>query len=165
VVWGCDPASSLSSSFNDIVNALGKGTKLIVIDPIKSELAEKADLWLQVRPGTDLALALSMINVIVTEELYDKEFVRNWTIGFGELKGHVQDYSPDTVAEITWLDKEQIIQAARVYASNKPACIQWGNGIETNVNSIQTCRAISILRALTGNLGIPGGFKGIYVSR
>ena len=157
VVWGCDPASSLSSSFNDIVNALGKGTKLIVIDPIKSQLAEKADLWLQLRPGTDLALALSMINVIVSEESYDKEFVRNWTAGFGELKGHAQDYSPGTVAEITWLDKEKIIQAARIYASNKPACIQWGNGIETNVNSIQTCRAIAILRALTGNLGIPGG--------
>jgi len=157
VVWGCDPASSLSCSYNDIIIALEEGAKLIVIDPIKSQLAERADLWLQLRPGTDLALALSMLNVIITEELYDKEFVRNWTVGFEELKRHVQDYSPDTVTGITWLDKEGIIQAARVYASTKPACIQWGNGIETNTNSIQTSRGIAILRAITGNLGIPGG--------
>jgi anaerobic selenocysteine-containing dehydrogenase len=120
-------------------------------------LAEKADLWIQLRPGTDLAFALGMIHVMVREDWVDHEFIDHWTTGYPELKKHGEDYSPERVSEITWVPSEKVIQAARLYALNKPACIQWGNGVETNVNSLQTHRGIAILRAISGNLGIPGG--------
>ena len=98
-----------------------------------------------------------MINVIVNEGLYDKAFVDNWTVGFEKLRQHVQDYTPQKVEQITWVPAEQIIKAARIYATTKPACIQDGNAIDDDINSVQTERAISILRTITGNLGIPGG--------
>ncbi|MBW2138330.1 MAG: molybdopterin-dependent oxidoreductase, partial [Deltaproteobacteria bacterium] len=157
VVWGCDPSATNIPLYHEILGAVDKAAKLIVIDPVKTPLAERADLWLRLRPGTDLALALGMIHVIIEEEIYDRDFVRDWTVGFEELGRHVKDYDPQRVADITWLDQEQIIQAARVYASSRPAGIHWGNGLDTNINSIQNSRAICILRAITGNLGIPGG--------
>jgi len=157
VVWGCDPSATNIPLYHEILGAVDKGARLIVIDPVKTPLAERADLWLRLRPGTDLALALGMIHVITEGEIYDGDFVRDWTVGFEELGRHVKDYDPQRVAEITWLDQEQIIQAARVYASSRPAGIHWGNGLDTNINSIQNSRAICILRAITGNLGIPGG--------
>ena len=157
IVWGCDPESSHHYVYNDIIEAVEKGAKLIVIDPVKTKLAERAELWLRLRPGTDLALALSMINIIISESIYDKKFVDKWTVGFKELKRHVLEYPPETVEEVTWVDKEKITQAARLYALHGPACIHWGNGLDTNINSIQCSRSIAILRAITGNLGIPGG--------
>jgi len=157
VVWGKNMAETLHHAHQRAVQAVEDGAKLMVIDPREIDLVAKADLWLQPRPGSDLALALGMINVIINEELYDKAFVENWTVGFDQLKTHVQDYPPEKVEEITWLPAETIKKAARFYALNKPACIQWGNAIDHGVNSFQTARAISIMRAITGNLGIPGG--------
>src|SRR4030042_354606 len=95
--------------------------------------------------------------VIISEELFDKNFVENWTEGFDQLKKHIQDYSPEKVAEITWVPADKIRELARFYATNKPACIAWGNGIDNNINNFQCARAISILRAITGNVGSPGG--------
>ena len=157
VVWGSNSAETSIGWHQKIIRALDRGSRLIVIDPANIELASRADLWLKPRPGSDLALALGMINVIVNEELFDKAFVDNWTVGFDELKAHVQDYPPEKVEDITWVSAEAIREVARFYATNKPACIQWGNGLEHNVNSFQTARAISIMRAITGNLGVPGG--------
>ncbi|MFC1593009.1 molybdopterin-dependent oxidoreductase [Candidatus Omnitrophota bacterium] len=157
ITWGYNMAETRTGEYRQTVQALDRGTKLIVIDPRKIKLAERADLWLQVRPGSDLALALGMINVIVNEGLFDKYFVDNWTVGFDELKTRVEDYPPEKVAEITWVPAAKIREAARFYATNKPACIQMGNALEQNINSFQAGRAISILRAITGNLGIPGG--------
>lgn len=157
VIWGSDVSETRPFEWDRTIQALNRGTKLIVIDPRKTELATKADFWLQLRPGSDLALALAMINIIINEDLFDKAFVDSWTVGFDELKADVQNYPPDKMKEITWVDAETIRDAARFYAINKPACVQWGNAIEHNTNSFQTARAISILRAITGNLGIPGG--------
>jgi anaerobic selenocysteine-containing dehydrogenase len=157
LVWGANMAATRIGEHKRTVQALGKGAKLVVIDPRRTNLAARAEMWLQVRPGADLALALGMIHAIIDEGLFDRAFVDNWTAGFDELEAHVQDYPPESVAEITWLSAETIREAARFYATNKPACIQWGNAIEHNVNSFQTARAISILRAITGNLGVPGG--------
>jgi len=157
VVWGKNMAETLHHAYSRALRAIDRGSKLMVIDPRRIDLAAKADLWVQLRPGADLALALGMINVIVNEELFDKAFVKQWTVGFDELKIHVQDYTPERVTDITWVPAEMIKQAARFYGANKPACIQWGNAIDHGVNSFQTARAISILRAITGNLGIPGG--------
>lgn len=157
VVWAANLAETRIGEYLEFCKAVKKGAKVVVIDPRRTALAQKADLWLQPRPGSDLALALGFINVIIDENLYDVDFVENWIIGFDKLKTHVQDYPPENVAETTWVPAEAIREAARTYATNSPACIQLGNPIDHNVNSFQTARAISILRAITGNLGRPGG--------
>lgn len=157
VVWGANPEATHITEYEEILNTIKRGTKLIVIDPTQTELSKKADLWIQLRPGTDLALAMGIINVIINENIYDANFVDKWTFGFDKLKTHVQDFPLDKVKEITWVPKEQIIKAARLYSMERPGCILWGNGIETTINSLQACRAVAILRSITGNLGIPGG--------
>ena len=157
VLWGSNPEATHFTDYEEILKARKAGTKLIVIDPLETELARTADLWLKPRPGTDLALALAWMQVMVTEGLYDPDFVAAWTIGFERLKKHLQDYSPEQMAAVTWVPADQIKAAARLYTTHRPACIGWGNGIETTINSFQTCRAVAMLRALSGNLGIPGG--------
>jgi len=157
VLWGKNPSQTLYHVHLRAVKAVERGAKLMIINPMKIWGADKADLWLKPRPSSDLTLALGMINVIINEGIYDKTFVEQWTTGFDELKAHVQDYTPARVADITWVPAGVIKQAARLYATDKPACIQWGNGIDSGVNSFQNARALCILRAITGNLEIPGG--------
>lgn len=157
VLWAVNTEISDHPGYIRMERALSQGSKLIVIDPRKTNFAKKADIWLQPRPGTDLALALAMINVIVQERLYDESFVSNWTIGFDKLKNHVQDYILEWAEEITWVPARKIKEAIRMYAMTKPAIIRDGNGFEESINSVQTARAIAILRTITGNLGIPGG--------
>lgn len=157
IVWGHNPAETNLPKNMRIAQALDSGTKLIVVDPRAIDLARRADLWLRLRPGSDLALALGMIHVIINKGLCNKAFVDKWTVGFDELRGHIQDYPPEKVAELTWIPANKIREAAMFYAQNKPACIEQGNATEHNINSVQTARALSILRAITGNLGIPGG--------
>jgi anaerobic selenocysteine-containing dehydrogenase len=137
--------------------ALDRGAKLITIDPRRTLLASRADLWLRPRPGSDLALALGMLKVIVEEKLYDERFVQDWTVGFEELKVLLQEYPLPRVSTLTWIAEDQIAAAARLYAGTRPACIQWGNALEHNINSVQTARALMILKAVTGNLDAPGG--------
>ncbi|MCL6495003.1 MAG: molybdopterin-dependent oxidoreductase, partial [Ignavibacterium sp.] len=134
-----------------------KGANLIVIDPRKTPLAAQADLWLRVKPGTDLALALGILKIIIEEDLVDREFVEKWTIGYQELKENLKNYSLAEISKITWIPEEEIKEAARLYGLTKPACIQWGNALEHTVNSVQCARALVILAALTGNLDRPGG--------
>ncbi len=157
VLWGMNPLYTRIGEYRQVKEALTQGTKLIVIDPRKTELAEQAEIWLRVRPGTDLALALAMLQVIVEENLYDHPFVEQWTVGFEELKDHVRGYAPEWAAEITWIPAERIREAARLYATQKPACIEAGNGLDQGVNSFQNARALDLLRSITGNLGKPGG--------
>ncbi|MFC1964414.1 molybdopterin-dependent oxidoreductase [Chloroflexota bacterium] len=157
MVWGANTADTRIGEYLETVKALDRGTRLVVIDSREIKLAGRADLWIKVRPGSDLALALGMINVIINEGLIDKAFVDDWTVGFDQLKAHVQDYSPERVEEITWVPADKVREVARFYALNKPACIQWGNALEHNVNGFQAARAILILEAITGNIGVPGG--------
>lgn len=157
--WGHNPLVSgpdgeLAPS---VKRALDKGCKAIAIDPRRSETAKRCEQWLPIRPGTDAALALAMIHVIINENLHDKEFVDKWTTGFEELKAQVPSCTPDWAEKVTWVKAEDIVRAARTYALNKPAILEWGLGIEQNINSLQTVRAIAILRAITGNIDIPGG--------
>lgn len=131
---------------------------MIVIDPRRSSLAERADVWMQIRPGTDCALALGMLNVVIGEGLYSKEFVEQWTVGFDKLESHVQEYTPRKASEITWIPAEKIEEAARMYARNSPAAIGTGlGGLCQNINVFQANRAIAILASITANLDIPGG--------
>jgi anaerobic selenocysteine-containing dehydrogenase len=157
MLWAVNTAISDLPGYIRLEEAIAQGTKLIVIDPRKTNFASRADLWLQPRPGTDLALALAMINFILNEGLYDNSFVSKWTLGFDKLRQHVQGNTPTWAEKITWVPAKNIEAAARMYATTRPACIRDGNGFEGNINSVQTARAIAILRTITGNLGIPGG--------
>src|SRR4030067_473911 len=98
-----------------------------------------------------------MLHSIFLEGLYDKEFVRKWTIGFDELAERVEPFSPERMGEMTWVPAHTIRAVARTYATTKPACIQWGVGVDQNINSFQTIRAILLLSGLTGNIDVPGG--------
>ncbi len=160
LVWGCNltevGAADGMCSYQ-LTQVLNKGAKSIVIDPRRTKLAAKADHWLQIRPGTDAALALGMLHTIIKEKLYDKDFVNRWALGFTELMERVEDYSPEKVAQITWIPADVIKAAARLYATTKPACLQWGVGIDQGVNNFQTIRALLLLSGITGNIDVPGG--------
>lgn len=157
ILWGINPARTNHLLQGQINRAVKNGAKVIVVDPVANRNAKKADLWLQIKPGADPALALGMINVIIEEGLYDREFVERWTVGFERLRAHVRPYSPGKVSEMTWLPAESIIKAARLYAGGKPGRIEWGNALDQQQGSFQAARGLAILMALTGNLGIPGG--------
>lgn len=160
LVWGHNhEVTSAGSECQFLINdAIKKGSRLIVVDPRRTRLAKQAEQWLQIRPGTDDALALGMINVIINEGLYDHEFVEKWCYGFEQLRGRVQEYNPHRVAEITWIPEEQIIATARMFATTKPATLEWGAALEHTPNTTQTIRAIAILMAITGNYDVPGGW-------
>lgn len=158
LVVGGNPLASHPPRGHDLLDALRKRrARLIVVDPYRTELAERADLWLQIRPGTDAALILGMIGAIIGEGLYDDAFVQKWCHGFEPLKNRVKEYPLERVEEITGIPAEQIREASRLYATIKPATLHHRVAVEHNVNSTQTCRALAILTALTGNIDIPGG--------
>ncbi len=158
VVWGANPLASHPARGNEIVEAKRqRKAKLIVVDPRQTTLASQADVWLPIRPGTDDALALGMINIIIERELYDKEFVAKWCNGLDELRDRARAYTPERVAEITWISPDKIAEAAETYALTRPAALHHRVAIEHNVNSAQTDRALIILIALTGNIDVKGG--------
>ncbi|MFX0201658.1 MAG: molybdopterin-dependent oxidoreductase [Candidatus Hodarchaeota archaeon] len=154
---GTNLATSNPLQWRNVTKAIADGAKLIVVDPRRSECAEKADIWLQVRPGSDGALALGMLNVIVNEKIYDEQFVDEWCRGFEELKQRVQEYPVEKVEAITWVPAEDIRKAARMFAQNKPASIRNSLGALQYSNSTQTARAFTILVSITGNIDLPGG--------
>ena len=158
--WGHNPLNSGpdgETRFN-VREALDSNPRIIVVDPRETELARRAEVWLQLRPGTDDALALAFLNVIIGEHLYDAPFVERWTHGFDALREHVRTFTPEWAAPITWVAAERIRAAARLFASAKPAMLDWGCAIEHTPKCIQTIRAISMLPALTGNVDVPGGW-------
>ena len=158
--WGHNPTHSGpdgETRFN-VLEALKHKPKTIVVDPRRTELAAKADLWLRIRPGMDDALALAMLNVIIRERLFDERFVHDCTHGFEPLAAHVAPFTPEWAAPITWVPAEQIRAAARLFAQVRPAMLEWGCAIEHTPNCIQTVRALSLLPALTGNVDVPGGW-------
>ena len=132
IIWAQNPIAGCHDGFYGhwIIDCMRRGSKLIVVDPRHTWFSSRADVHLQIRPGTDGALALAMLNVIINEELYDKEFVENWCYGFDELKERVQEYDPEKVSEITWVPAELIRRAARLFASNRPSAIQWGEPVD-----------------------------------
>ena len=137
--------------------AIAGGTKIVVVDPRKTDMASVADLWIRLRPSSDGVLAMGMLKVIVEEGLYDKQFVNDWCIGFDLLKDELKNVSLKKVEEMSWVPEATVREFARLYATTKPASIQWGNGLDTCANAFPNARAIAILRAITGNLNIPGG--------
>lgn len=157
IVWGCNPQATAVPTYVQINGALAKGAKLVVIDPRETTLSKRADIWIRPKPGSDLALALGLINVIIKEGLFDSAFVAEWAVGFDELKAHVKDYTPKQVEKMTWVPADMIEDAARLYTMNRPGVIQLGNALEQTKDTFQTQRAIYILETITGNIGVPGG--------
>ena len=157
--WGHNPLVSGPDgelSF-PVKRALESGSYGIAVDPRRSETAKRCRMWLPIRPGTDCALALAMIHVIINEGIYDKEFVEKWTIGFDQLKNHVANFTPEWAEAITGVKAQDTVAAAKQYALEKPSVLEWGVSVgEQNPNSLQTVRALSLLRGLTGNIDNPG---------
>jgi anaerobic selenocysteine-containing dehydrogenase len=159
ILWGSNITSTNEEGAicSLLLKQLKNGADLVVVDPRKTVLAQKARYWLQIRPGTDSALALAFLNVIINEGIYDKDFVKNWTFGFDDLLTHVQRYTPEKMSEITWIPAQLIREAARFYARSHPAALQWGNAIEQTKQNFDTARALVCLMAVSGNLDVPGG--------
>ncbi|HXK53186.1 MAG TPA: molybdopterin-dependent oxidoreductase, partial [Hyphomicrobiales bacterium] len=158
--WGHNPVNSGPDGETrfSVRDSLAANPKIIVVDPRETYLAKKADIWLQLRPGTDDALALAMLNVLIEEKLYDAEFVEKWTHGFAELAERVRPHTPEWAEGVTWVPADKIRAAARLYAEIRPSAMEWGVAIEQTPNCIQTVRAVSLLPALTGNIDVPGGW-------
>lgn len=159
VIWGCNPAESSPPSWVRLQACQAAGAKLIVIDPRVTKSAKRADLHLAIRPRTDGALALGMIHVMIQENLYDREFVDKWCLGFDEVRTIAAEWTPQRTAEVTALDPQLIVEAARMYAQNRPARISFGVA-PTQLGEGASRSALlgrAILRAISGNLDVPGG--------
>lgn len=154
---------SRNTVMQDFASAWGRGAKVIVVDPRFSTVAAKADYWLPIKPGADTALLLAWLNVLITEELYDKAFVAEWTEGFDKLAAHVAEFTPEWAAPITDLSPDLIRETARVMAANLPrSAIIPGRHVTWYGNDTQRMRAIYIINALLGAYGREGG---IYFSK
>jgi anaerobic selenocysteine-containing dehydrogenase len=160
VVWGSNAENSAVNQGGpwSRVEAIAKGMKVIDIRPMLDPLGAKADIWIPIRPGTDCALALAILNVIIGEKLYDFDFVNEWCYGFEELAEYVKQYTPDWAAPITGISAEKITEIARMMGTIKPMGIATGNGIgdQQNDGNWETI-CINLIVAITGNLDVAGG--------
>jgi thiosulfate reductase/polysulfide reductase chain A len=158
ILWGVNPAESDNSLFWRTIKEYSRsGAPLIVVDPRRTRTADLATRWLPIRPGADCALALGLLNVIVTEKLYDRPFVDTWCHGFKALERHVAPYTPAKVEALTGLSAASIVETASLYAAHKPATLITGRGIDQiGGNSFQAHRALALLRAVTGNVDLAG---------
>ncbi len=134
-----------------------KGTKLIVVDPRKIPVTKFADVWIRQNIGSDVAWINGMMNVIISENLYDEKYVTERTVGFDELKATVEKYTPEYVEGITGIPKEQIIEAARIFASAKAASILYAMGITQHITGTDNVKSLANLAMLCGNVGVEGG--------
>lgn len=157
VIWGANPVVTSHYHGEVLKKAKNEGVKIMVVDPRKSPTSKFASLVCQLRPGTDGALALGCLNIIINEGLFDRDFVEKWTTGFDRLQEHVHQYTPKKVSEITSVPVDTIREFARTYATSKPAAIYQGLALDGHSNGVNNIRAIACLIALTGNLDIPGG--------
>ncbi len=159
VIWGANPATdSPPLAHHQIVQAAANGARVVAIDPRRTETAREVDAqWLAIRPGTDGALALAMIQVLLEEEIYDESFAEQWTVGFEELGRFVQHYRPEVVETITGIAADDIRQLARALASARGACPVMYTGLEYSDSGVQAIRAVFTLWALAGQLDVPGG--------
>src|SRR5437762_8532608 len=140
-----------------IVEAQRNGAKLVVIDPYRTRTAECADWYLPINPGTDVALALAMMHIIINENLYDADYVSKYTLGFEQLKQRVQEYPPVRVAQLTGISAADIEKLAREYATMRPAVIRVNYGVQRAQNGGMAVRAITMLPCITGSWKEVGG--------
>ena len=156
IVIGANPTVNHPVAATWIKNAIKNGTKLVVCDPRRSDLARSAHRYLQFKPDTDVALLNAMMHVIVNEGLVNKEFIASRTIGYEELEKNVEGYSPELMAPICGIDAEDIRYVARLYATSKASMILWGMGISQHIHGTDNARCLIALALMTGQIGRPG---------
>ena len=157
LLWGHNPAETNIHQWRLILEAQEKGATLAVVDPRSTDSTDAADVHLQPRPGTDGALALGMAQVIVAEGLHDADFLRDHALGVEPYLECISAFPLERTSEITGLETEEIRTLARAYARGKPALLVAGFGLQRHRHAGQAMRAVALLPALTGKLGIPGG--------
>jgi cysteine desulfurase NifS len=159
VVWGTNPATdSPPADMQRLEAAARRGARIVEIDPRRTETAIRVNAqWIPIRPGTDGALALSMIEVMIDEDLYDEDFADNWCYGFDELKTYVQHFQPEVVQNITWVPADTIRDLARSICKASGASLLMYTGLEYSNSGVQSARAVLTLFALANQLDVPGG--------
>lgn len=159
LVWGENPTTdSAPINLGRLQKARRRGAEIVVIDHRRSETAQATHAeWLGIRPGSDGALTLALMHVLIKEDLYDHDFVENWTHGFAELREYVRDFSPERVAQITWIPAEKIVWLARKIAAAQGCAILTYTGLEYSNSGVQAIRAVWTLQAIAGHLDVPGG--------
>ncbi len=158
LVWSSNPFHANTPAAGHLMDALDRGVKLVVVDPRRTQLAARADVHLQLRPGTDGALALGVAHVILEEGLHDAEFCAAHTKGFAEYRAYVRQFDPERVEGITGVPAEKIRAAARLYATTRPAALMFSAApVVHHANGVQNARAVYALIGLTGNFDVAGG--------
>lgn len=159
IIWGHNPQNANADGFfgHWVTDIMKRGTKLIVIDPQLTWIAARADYWLRIRPGSDGALVMAMLKVMIDEDLYDHEFCDRWVNGMPELIERMKECDFDEMVERCWGDGEKIKEATRFYAKSKPAAIQWGLALDQFTGGQQAAHGVMSLWIITGNLDVPGG--------
>lgn len=164
ILWGSNPRSAHPRFAKDIEEARKKGAKLVVIDPVENNLAKEADLYIQIRPGSDGALALGLMNLLLEKNAYDKNLAEQHSVGFEELKEYAKNFSLLETEISTWVPEDKVLELAAIYENSSRICSSIGVGIEHQTNGVQSIRAICSLNTLTGNLDIIGGNKVVGAS-
>ena len=157
IVWGMNMVSTNLHAWPFVLEARSKGAKIVVIDPFKSRTAKQADWHIAIKPGTDAALALGMMNVIIQEGLVDYDYVEKYTLGYEELKARAAEFPVERVSEITGIPAADIVKLAREYATTPPAAIREGVAVERCPGGGDAVRAITCLPALIGAWRHVGG--------
>lgn len=157
IFWGINAVSTNMHQVTIAQAARKKGAKIVVIDVHKNQTGRMADWFIPILPGTDGALALGIMHVLFSENLVDEEFLKEFTVGYQELREHVVQYDPETVSNITGVSAADIYKLARMYGSTSPSFIRIGNGFQHHDNGGMNTRTIACLPALTGQWLIKGG--------
>ncbi len=157
VIWACNSVSTNLHHWHVVKEAQKAGAKVVVIDTYRSRTAKEADWHVAPKPGTDGALAMALINVIIEEDLCDRDYVDNYTLGFEELAARARQRTPEWAADITGIAADEIRALARAYATTQPAAIRIGVALERHHGGGQTIRAVCCLPALTGAWRAVGG--------
>ncbi len=157
-VWGTNPSWSRPTMMKSLIRAKAAGTKYFIVDPRKTPMVRVLDgEHLPLRPGTDGALALGMINVVIAENIIDKEFVDHWVQGFDELKGYVESFTPEKTQTITGVHAYKIRAAARAFADGPTSALFSASPVVHHTNGNQNMRSVLTLFSITGNVDLPGG--------
>ena len=157
VLWGSNTLTTNTHMWPFILKARKNGARIVVVDPYRTRTAKQADLHLPLLPGTDGALALGMMNILISEDLIDEDYVGKYTLGFDEIQALAAQYPPNRVARITGLTVDQICEFARDYATTQPSVIRMGVGPERYAGGGQAMRLVDCLPALVGAWRHPGG--------
>ena len=161
ILWGTNPLKDgTPDKIKRIRQACREGTELIVVDPRRNGLARDADIWVPVIPGTDGALALALINIIIQKHWFDQHFVEQWTTGFRELEVYSATFTPEKAGKICGVEPELIMRLARAFSGDSRVAMDFYSGLEYSPSGVQNTRALYSLAALSGNLDVDGG---IYI--